>query len=155
MDRVSLRDGRQGEVASLIQRGVMRHLRQLGFACVAEMTLASGRRADLVGIGPDARVLIVEIKSGLADLRSDAKWQEYAPWCDEFYFAVNADMPLAALPAACGIILADGFGAEIMRPAALQPPLPAARRKGLLLRFAQAAALRLQDVMDPAARNPG
>ena len=37
----------------------------------------------------------------------------------------------------------------------LQPPLPAARRKGLLLRFAQAAALRLQDVMDPEARNPG
>ena len=42
----------------------------------------------------------------------------------------------------CGLILADRYGAEILRPAAPAPPLTAARRKVLTLRFARTASLR-------------
>ena len=58
--------------------------------------------------------------------------------------------PIELIPDACGLILADGFGAEIVRPAP-EHRLAAARRKAVTLRFAHLAALRLQRLVDPAA----
>jgi hypothetical protein len=49
-----------------------------------------------------------------------------------------------------GLIVADPYGAEIVREAELQRMAPASRR-ALLLRFAQAAADRLHRLADPAA----
>ena len=43
-------DGRQSETALLVARGTMRLMRSLGRACVSELPLPSGRRADLVAI---------------------------------------------------------------------------------------------------------
>ena len=43
-------DGRQSETALAIARGTARLLRSLGFACVSELPLPSGRRADLVAL---------------------------------------------------------------------------------------------------------
>ncbi|MGZ9074035.1 MAG: MmcB family DNA repair protein, partial [Rhodoplanes sp.] len=50
-----------------------------------------------------------------------------------------------------GLILADGFGAALMRDAPQHRLHPATRRK-MLLAFARAAALRLQTLADPAGR---
>ena len=47
-----------------------------------------------------------------------------------------------------GLIVADSFGAEILRDSALAP-LAAARRKAVMLRFARAAAFRLHGLADP------
>jgi hypothetical protein len=46
------------------------------------------------------------------------------------------------------LIVADSFGASIVSEAP-EHRLPAARRKTMLLRFAHAAALRLQALADP------
>ena len=43
-------DRRQSETALLIARGTARLLRSLGFACISELPLPSGRRADLVAL---------------------------------------------------------------------------------------------------------
>ena len=40
------------------------------------MPLASGRRADLVALGADGEIVIVEIKSSVADFRGDREWLE-------------------------------------------------------------------------------
>ena len=129
--------------AAAICRGAIRHLHDLGFVSVTELTLANGRRADIVGLGPAGEILIVEVKSCLADYRSDNKWEEYRPFCDRFAFAVSAAFPREVLPEDTGLIVADGFGGAMLR--APEPgKLPAARRKAMTLRFARLAAARLQ-----------
>jgi hypothetical protein len=50
-------------------------LRRLDFSTVAELPLLSGRRADIVALASDGTILIVEIKSSVADFRADSKWQ--------------------------------------------------------------------------------
>ena len=145
-------DGRQSPRALQIQRGACRLLRALGFATVTELGLSSGHRADVAALGRKGEIWIVEIKSSVEDFRSDAKWPAYHDHCDRLYFAVLDDLPFDILPAEAGIIVADRFGASIIRDAPDQP-LAAARRKAVQLRFARAAALRLHALMDPDAIN--
>ncbi len=52
-----------------------------------ELPLPSGRRADLVALGGDGEIIIVEIKSSVADFRADQKWMEYRLHCDRLFFA--------------------------------------------------------------------
>jgi len=85
---------------------------------------------------------ILADRAGLADLRADGKWPDYGPFCDRFYFAVDADFPREALPATTGLIIADGFGGAVLREAD-PTPLAAARRKAMTLRFARAVARRI------------
>jgi hypothetical protein len=136
-------------VASEILRGTSRMLIDTGLTPIAEFNLPSGRRADIAALDRDGVFTIIEIKSSLADFRSDQKWPEYAAYCDRFYFAVRPDFPRDVIPADCGLILADRYGAEIVRQAAQSPPLAPARRKVLTLRFARTAALRLAATFDP------
>jgi len=141
-------DGRQSQAAAELQRGVCRTLRALGHSVIAELPLANGRRADVVGLSAGGDVLIVEIKSSLVDYRTDGKWHEYLDYCDRLYFAVAADFPCEVIPQAAGLILADRYGAELVREPA-EARLSAARRKAMMLCFARAAALRLQHHLDP------
>lgn len=141
-------DGRQSPIAAEIQRGVCRALRLLGHSVVTELPLANGRRADVVALSAGGDVLIVEIKSCLLDYKTDGKWQDYLPFCDRLYFAVRADFPCDIIPGEAGLILADRYGAELMREAC-EERLNAARRKAMMLAFARAAALRLQFHLDP------
>lgn len=136
-------------IAEDILKGTTRLLVESGLMPLAEFTLPNGRRADVAALDRDGRIVIVEIKSSLADFRSDQKWPEYAGYCDHFYFAVKPEFPRDVLPEDCGLILADRYGGEIVRPAKLAPALAGARRKALTLRFARTAALRLAIRADP------
>jgi hypothetical protein len=135
--------------ADLLARGVSRLLGQMGYACLAEFRLRSGRRADVAGLDRKGRIAIVEIKRSLADFRADAKWPEYLDYCDSFYFATPKGFPTEVLPEAHGLILADRFGAEVIRASAELPALHASRRREVTLRFALGAAGRLGDLTDP------
>lgn len=141
-------DGRQSPPALDIQRGTIRTLRANGLASVTELPLANGRRADVVGVSEKGEIWIVEIKSCLADFRSDQKWQTYWDYCDRLWFAVAQDFPTEVLPQETGLILADRFGGEIVRESVTEP-LPGARRKSMMLRFARTAAERLAIMADP------
>jgi hypothetical protein len=136
-----------------ICRGTARALARLGFASLAEVPLANGRRADLLAVGRDGMLLIVEVKSSLADFRSDRKWGEYRLFCDRLAFAVAADFPRELIPEDCGLIVADPFDAMILREGSSTPLAPA-RRKALMLRFGRLAASRLLRLGDPAALDP-
>lgn len=140
-------DGRQSPAARDIQRGVGRLLRAHGLAPLYEMALASGRRADVVGLGDDGGIWIVEIKSCIDDFRVDTKWPEYRAYCDRLLFAVAPDFPVDILPIDAGLILADRYGGEIVR-AAPEHKLAPARRRAMLLSFARLAASRLAIAID-------
>ena len=141
-------DRRQSETALAIARGTARLLRSLGFACVSELPLPSGRRADLVALNERGEIWIVEIKSSLEDLRADQKWPDYRAHCDRLFFAFTADLPCEIFPADTGLIVADAYGAH-MHCEAPEHRLPAATRKSMTLRFAMAAAQRINRLVDP------
>ena len=151
-DELIIHDGRQSETAAAVQRGVGRMLIAASFATLPEFPLVSGRRADIIAINEKGAIWIIEIKSSIADFRADNKWHEYWDFCDELYFAVPPDFPEDILPDETGLIIADAYGAEIMHKPEAQA-LAAARRKAVTLRFARAAALRLQSVYDPKIIN--
>ncbi len=142
-------DGRQSERARDISRGAQRTLALLGFRAIPELSLADGRRADLVAVNDAGEIWIVEIKSSLEDYRSDSKWPDYRAWCDRLLFAVAPDFPLHVLPEDTGLILADRYGGEIVRTAPPEHRLAGARRKAIMLRFARVAAGRLMTLADP------
>ncbi len=83
-------DRRQSETALAVARGTSRLLRSLGFSVLSELPLPSGRRADLVALNERGDIWIVEIKSSLADLRADNKWEDYRLHCDRLFFAFTA-----------------------------------------------------------------
>lgn len=136
------------EETRLVMRGVKRHLRERGLACLDEVPLASGRRADIVALAPDGTVLIVEVKSSVEDFRVDTKWPFYRQHADRLYFATSPRVPAEIFPEDCGLIIADAFGAEVVREAP-EHRLSAATRKAVLIRFGRLAALRLHGLADP------
>ena len=147
-DNVSNPDGRQSQRAAEIARGAQRLLALYGMRSLPELSLASGRRADLMALGEKGEVWIVEIKSSLEDFRADQKWPEYRDYCDRLYFAVAADFPREVLPADTGLIIADRYGGDMVREAP-EHRLAGARRKAVTHRFARVAAGRLMSIADP------
>ncbi len=143
-----------GEAGRRLARGVCRLLADHGYRALCELPLDDGRRADVFAIDRRGGILIVEVKSSLADFRADGKWPAYLASCDRFAFAVPADFPQAVLPEEAGLIVADAYGGAVIRPPMPATALPAARRKALLVRFARAAAARLQQSLDAAAAGP-
>jgi hypothetical protein len=142
------------EITQAVTRGAMRCLRALGYSVLAEVILASGRRADILALAPGGRILIVEVKSGLEDWRADTKWSEYAEYCDALAFAVAPDFPKDVLPTQLGLIVADAYGGSVIREP-IETPLAPARRRAMLLRFAALAADRLHVFLDPTAGQTG
>lgn len=141
-------DGRQSEAARAIARGVRRMFGAAGIVTLDEAPLPDGRRADLLALRPDGTLQIVEIKSCVADFRADRKWPEYRAYCDHLFFAVDLLTPLDILPQDTGLIVADSYGAQLVREAP-EHRLAAATRKAMLLRFARLAAGRLYGLHDP------
>jgi hypothetical protein len=133
----------------MIARGARRLLRARGYSSVTELPLTDGRRADIAAVNGEGEVLIVEIKSSQADCRADRKWRDYLACCDRLYFAISQRTPVDLIPAEAGLIMADPYGAEILREPALQR-MPGASRRAMLLRFARVAADRLHRLADPA-----
>jgi hypothetical protein len=132
----------------MVQRGVCRLLRAAGFATLTEFTLVTGRRADVIALNESGSIWIVEIKSSLEDFRCDGKWPEYRDYCDRLFFAIPQAMDPEIIPAETGLIVADSWGADILRHPG-ETPLHASRRKAVTLNFARAAALRLHGLHDP------
>jgi hypothetical protein len=117
-------------------------LRTLGFSCISELPLPSGRRADLVALNERGEIWIVEIKSSVEDLRADQKWQDYRMHCDRLFFAFMRDLPCEIFPTDTGLIIADAYGAHLH----CEAPEP---RKLMMVRFAMAAAHRINRLVDP------
>ena len=140
--------------AAAVARGICRLFARNDIWCLPEMPLRNGRRVDLMGIDAKGHVIIVEIKVARGDLLGDAKWHDYLDYCDRFYWGLAPHLDRACIeepgfrPERCGVIVADGYDAEILRPAATVP-LAAARRKAVTEQLARAALRRQLGLTDP------
>ncbi|MEB8385741.1 MmcB family DNA repair protein [Rhodobacteraceae bacterium KMM 6894] len=132
----------------ILARGVCRHLMTYDFATIEEYVPERGRRVDVMALGPKGELWVVECKSSRADFMTDSKWQGYLTWADRFFWAVDAAFPIEILPEDTGLILADGYGGEIIRMGPEQR-LAGARRSAVTRKFARDAARRLQGWRDP------
>lgn len=132
----------------ILARGVARHLRLHDFVSVEEFVPARGLRMDVFALGPKGEFWVIECKSSRADFTSDSKWQGYLEWGDRYFWAVDAAFPTELLPAETGLIIADGYDAEILRMGP-ETKLAPARRKVLMQKFARHAASRLHALRDP------
>lgn len=135
-------DGRQSQRALMVRRGVQRFLYDMRHAVLPELTLASGRRADLITISPKNEIWIIEIKTSIEDFRVDRKWPDYRHHSDRLFFATHSGVPLDIFPEECGLFVSDGYGAELLREAP-EHRLSAATRKSLTTSFARISAQRL------------
>lgn len=133
-----------------IGRGVCRLFTNMGYAPLTEFPLTNNRRVDVIGLAKGSAWIIAEIKASERDFRSDGKWPEYLPYCDEFYFAVAGGFPLEILPDNAGIIVADSFHGAILRPAP-RMKMNAARRRAQILHFGRKAAGRWHGLTDPTS----
>jgi hypothetical protein len=130
--------------ALAVVRGICRLFARNDVWALAEMPLRNGRRADLMGIDGRGHIVIVEIKTARGDLLGDGKWPDYLEFCDRFYWGLPPELDRACLdgadfrPDCCGVIVADEYDAEIVRPAPTRA-LAAARRKAETERLARAA----------------
>lgn len=74
------------------------------------------RRADVIGCKLNGDLVVIEVKSCVADFRTDSKWTEYFPFCDRFYLAFtektakkissNSEL-LGRIPKRVGILVLD------------------------------------------------
>ncbi|MET0241691.1 MAG: MmcB family DNA repair protein [Sphingobium sp.] len=140
-------------LAAGVVRGILRLFARHDIFGMAEVPLPNGRRLDVMAIDARGQIIAVEIKCSRADLLGDGKWQDYYDYCDRYYWAVPAGFDLALLklpilwPERSGLIVADAYDAEIVRPAPTEPLAPA-RRKAETLRFARRAARRMSGMLD-------
>ncbi|MER0239333.1 MmcB family DNA repair protein [Fulvimarina sp. MAC8] len=135
-------DGRQSERAMMVRRGVQRLMIAHRISLLPEMPLKSGRRADLVCLSEKGEITIVEIKTSIEDFRVDRKWPDYLEHCDRLFFATHPGVPVEIFPEDQGLIVSNGYTAEILREAP-ENKLSSATRKAMTLRFARLSADRL------------
>jgi len=131
----------------LLSRGVCRCLRHLDFAPLEEFVPERGKRVDVIAINARGEIWVIECKSSRADFAADKKWGGYLEWCDRYFWAVDQDFPVELLPDATGLIIADAYGAEVVRDAP-EEKLSAQRRKKVTLKVARDAARRLRGQVD-------
>lgn len=142
-----------------VARGIMRLFARNDIWCLPEVSLKNGRRADLMGVDPKGLVVIVEIKVARGDLLGDNKWPDYLDYCDRFYWGVPPGLDRSPLeseaycPDQCGVIVADGYDAEILRQAPLDA-LAAARRKVQVQNLARLGMRRHTALLDPQCTMP-
>ncbi len=145
--------------AAEVARGIIRLFARNDIWCLSEVPLKNGRRADLMGVDARGMVVIVEIKVARGDLLGDAKWPDYLDYCDRFYWGVSPGLDRTPLegeshrPDCCGVIVGDGYDAEILRHAPLDPLAPA-RRKVQVERLARIAMRRHATLLDPNCGDP-
>ncbi|MFT3966907.1 MAG: MmcB family DNA repair protein [Sphingobium sp.] len=141
------------ERAAAVARGILRLFARHEIFGITEVPLPNGRRLDIMAVDGRGQIIAVEIKCSRADLLGDGKWQDYYDYCDRYYWGVPAGFDIGLLdlpllwPQRSGLIVADAYDAEILRPAPTEP-LTAARRKAETLRFARRAARRVSGLLD-------
>ena len=140
--------------ATEVARGIGRVFARNGIWCLSEVSLKNARRADLMGIDAKGLIVIVEIKVARGELLGDTKWPDYLDFCDRFYWGVPPGLDRSPLdgaayqPDVSGVIVADAYDAEIVRPAP-HTRLSAALRKAQAELLARLAMRRHTTRLDP------
>lgn len=111
-------------IASEIKLAATRYFVKKRMAVNEEMGLCRGGRfrADLLCLSFSGDVTIVEVKSSVADFRSDKKWHNYLEHSNRFYFALSPAVYAKVkddIPRGVGVLLisraTDRLGRSLLR----------------------------------------
>lgn len=70
-------------------------------------------RADIVAVNMGNQINIIEVKSSVADYRSDRKWEQYKQFADRVFFAMHHlvyEKLKSELPKGCGVFVVYDSG---------------------------------------------
>lgn len=121
-----------------ITKGLIRastsYLLKLGYSCTTEIGIQrrGRRKVDVLAINLRSELIICEVKSGIADFRTDKKWQTYLPHCNKFYWVFTHETAQLLesefanfKKLGCGVLVLDKVTGY------LKAKVPAKRRKML------------------------
>lgn len=82
------------EITAFVTESVSAYWRERLFSCHTEIGLSrrGRKRADILALNMKGELVVIEVKSCLADFYADKKWKTYLPHCNKFYFAVPIDL---------------------------------------------------------------
>lgn len=72
-----------------ITRAVTSYLVDRRYSIHPEIGVKNRRRLDILAVNMKGHVIGCEVKSCIADFRSDKKWREYLPYVNKLYFAFD------------------------------------------------------------------
>lgn len=115
----------------------VQHWVKRGYSCSVQQGVnRRGRlRADVVAMNLRGEIVIVEVKSCRADHINDHKWEQYRPYCDQFFFAWPSDLSIP-LDKGIGLLLPDGRGHLCHARSASVNKMDGATRRTLIIRLA-------------------
>ena len=81
----------RADTAAALKKAAAFYLFRNGFAVTFELGVMpwGSRRADVVANKVNGKIVILEVKSSLADFRTDKKWKSYLDYCDKFLFCTT------------------------------------------------------------------
>ena len=128
-------------IADRLKRMCCSYFGHLRYGCFLEVGVAAWgrRRADFVALKISGEIVIVEIKSGMADFKADHKYEEYIPHCNRLYFCFPYPMDVT-LPDGVGVLVPSANGYLRVLRKAKHRPMAGRDRRNLVLRLAWRAA---------------
>lgn len=92
------------------------------------------RRADVIGNKISGDLVLIEVKSSVADFKSDAKWHEYLKFADRVYLAFTVDVArkinkdkelMSRIPSRVGVLVLSEYGLmRVVKKAKIVPVEP-------------------------------
>jgi len=86
----------RSHVTTALKEAATSYWLKKGYSCYLEIAvLPWGKmRADMLGLNMKADLVMCEVKSSVADYRTDKKWQNYLEYSDRLYFVFSSDVYL-------------------------------------------------------------
>ena len=120
--KLKLQTSCRADTANLLKKAVAKYYTKKRFAVFFELGLnRRGRlRADVFAFSFKQEVVVIEVKSSLADFRTDKKFQDYHEYCNKLYIATTVEVAAKikdTLPPKVGLFVIDGTKLVCKKPA--------------------------------------
>jgi hypothetical protein len=135
------------EIADALKQAVAWAFFRYRFSIAFEVGVQAwgARRADVIGSKISGEIVLIEVKSSVADFRSDTKWHEYLKYTDRMYLAFTLDVAkkinanaelMARIPKTVGVMVLgdDGYMKTVKK--ATRTPVAPDIRLSILARLA-------------------
>jgi hypothetical protein len=84
----------RAQTAEALKKAVSFMFFKYGYSMTTELGILKWgrRRADVIGNKIGGDLVLIEVKSSVADFRTDNKWTEYLPYADRVYLAFTKEV---------------------------------------------------------------
>lgn len=108
----------RAQIAAALKEAANSYFRYIGFSCFNELGLVAWgrRRADMIGVRLSGELVLVEVKSSVADWKADKKYLDYLPFCNKFYWCMTEDVFKKLEPMLVALNKEHGLGALLLSP---------------------------------------